>query len=445
MAEEVMQAGTHRGVLAGLSFDEREAKTDEYALAQFADTMSDAKVAHMDECAAEGPLQTTLAGYLETLTRDELVEIAKGYEIRGYSKLKKAELAQTLAERTSADDEDCLAAIMQADSNEYRGILLTREAGGLLTLDEAAVRDGQMLTPYAPWTYLYADGEDAWTFVVPEELRATLDRIDWDAVEAARKREADACHCAEILCDLCGVISIHDAWERYRDLYAGAAGQECLGSEDQFELAALRAIATGAADFGVWFMDDETYLVQFELDEAQQSPDDADGAEDLEGFKKYLVKLHEQRPVPQLDESLREKGLTDWFFDKPSMQALVAFFDAHVPEGEDDCFYADRLVEDIAMLNGNLVDFDRTVRDLEERGLCLTDAERAEMLPLLRAMLEDLPYWENNGWSNNAVREAEGGAKAFFGENGAELKVGRNDPCPCGSGKKYKKCCGSNK
>ena len=24
-------------------------------------------------------------------------------------------------------------------------------------------------------------------------------------------------------------------------------------------------------------------------------------------------------------------------------------------------------------------------------------------------------------------------------------KIGRNDPCPCGSGKKYKKCCGSDK
>ena len=23
----------------------------------------------------------------------------------------------------------------------------------------------------------------------------------------------------------------------------------------------------------------------------------------------------------------------------------------------------------------------------------------------------------------------------------ARTKVGRNDPCPCGSGKKYKKCC----
>ena len=23
-------------------------------------------------------------------------------------------------------------------------------------------------------------------------------------------------------------------------------------------------------------------------------------------------------------------------------------------------------------------------------------------------------------------------------------KIGRNDPCPCGSGKKYKHCCGKN-
>lgn len=25
-----------------------------------------------------------------------------------------------------------------------------------------------------------------------------------------------------------------------------------------------------------------------------------------------------------------------------------------------------------------------------------------------------------------------------------EVRIGRNDPCPCGSGKKYKKCCGAN-
>jgi uncharacterized protein YecA (UPF0149 family) len=23
-----------------------------------------------------------------------------------------------------------------------------------------------------------------------------------------------------------------------------------------------------------------------------------------------------------------------------------------------------------------------------------------------------------------------------------KIRIGRNEPCPCGSGKKYKKCCG---
>ena len=40
----------------------------------------------------------------------------------------------------------------------------------------------------------------------------------------------------------------------------------------------------------------------------------------------------------------------------------------------------------------------------------------------------------------------DGGASAEKEEhhmyNG--VKVGRNDPCPCGSGKKFKKCCGRN-
>jgi len=26
-----------------------------------------------------------------------------------------------------------------------------------------------------------------------------------------------------------------------------------------------------------------------------------------------------------------------------------------------------------------------------------------------------------------------------------EIKVGRNEKCPCGSGKKYKNCCGKDK
>jgi len=39
------------------------------------------------------------------------------------------------------------------------------------------------------------------------------------------------------------------------------------------------------------------------------------------------------------------------------------------------------------------------------------------------------------------IVEALDAAKPSIGPRRA-TKVGRNDPCPCGSGRKYKKCCG---
>ncbi|MBT2698751.1 SEC-C domain-containing protein [Bacillus sp. ISL-40] len=59
------------------------------------------------------------------------------------------------------------------------------------------------------------------------------------------------------------------------------------------------------------------------------------------------------------------------------------------------------------------------------------------------------PHPELMDWKLAALgREIEFRNKSKQGEisqNGpilTENKVGRNDPCPCGSGKKYKKCCG---
>jgi len=41
-----------------------------------------------------------------------------------------------------------------------------------------------------------------------------------------------------------------------------------------------------------------------------------------------------------------------------------------------------------------------------------------------------------------ATNKGEGGERQVTQPITVEEKVGRNDPCPCGSGKKYKKCCG---
>ena len=42
----------------------------------------------------------------------------------------------------------------------------------------------------------------------------------------------------------------------------------------------------------------------------------------------------------------------------------------------------------------------------------------------------------------NVLANRQGGRRATAVASGGP-KVGRNDPCPCGSGKKYKRCCGA--
>ena len=75
---------------------------------------------------------------------------------------------------------------------------------------------------------------------------------------------------------------------------------------------------------------------------------------------------------------------------------------------------------------------------------------------LLMEMWNDVPMWGLKGWSAADVRQRSAGSEAQPSIDGdtqpsptpprlktAEgKKLGRNDPCPCGSGNKYKRCCG---
>jgi hypothetical protein len=49
------------------------------------------------------------------------------------------------------------------------------------------------------------------------------------------------------------------------------------------------------------------------------------------------------------------------------------------------------------------------------------------------------PFWAN---IDRFTHEPKSVPALSFSEAGGKARVGRNDPCPCGSGKKYKKCCG---
>ncbi len=56
--------------------------------------------------------------------------------------------------------------------------------------------------------------------------------------------------------------------------------------------------------------------------------------------------------------------------------------------------------------------------------------------------LYNLPQWKSIFTEDHmkVLYKGQKSSKTYVREE----KIGRNDPCPCGSGKKYKKCCGAN-
>jgi hypothetical protein len=52
------------------------------------------------------------------------------------------------------------------------------------------------------------------------------------------------------------------------------------------------------------------------------------------------------------------------------------------------------------------------------------------------------PFWAGRDRFTHELLSSEAEQLRQAGPIRAEPKVGRNDPCPCGSGKKFKKCCG---
>jgi len=69
----------------------------------------------------------------------------------------------------------------------------------------------------------------------------------------------------------------------------------------------------------------------------------------------------------------------------------------------------------------------------------------------IKAFKSQIAAWCNGGSKGRKLHIAENG-DVFIRESGIRNRmkvgpskiVGRNEPCICGSGKKYKKCCGGN-
>ena len=481
---EPLVKGVHRGELADLSEEEREERVNERLRETWPAGEEGSSAAELMRRAQKTAPVHTLADTLATDKKADLEWDARKLGLSGVSSLRKAQLAEKIAHEWLGDPEilrNTLSTCYEADYATFRKLLSA--PGGCVEFAEKDAVQHRSLMPCPPVSRLFLH-EGTFTALVPDELRAQAESLDFDKVDARRARIERVGHLSEVLTELCGASAVRDLPARYEGLFGERIEldglvddllvlQRRMGSYPTFELWIDRE-AKGYQDA----RDKATfaYVIHHSLGDAQIGEDMYDAAlseleaegkglardsvdEVLEGLEgrikqerttrdrmlRALVAEHERNaeygPFP-LDPSLVTGEVYDWKLRLPEVANLRRWLDAHVPDDEDDCLYADYVIEQLLDVQMGSTRPTEIVEAASGLGVFETSEDAEGLLGRIMAMANALPDWWNNGWSPDALHERITGKKVFRNSDGTPMKVGRNDPCPCGSGKKYKKCHG---
>ncbi len=113
-------------------------------------------------------------------------------------------------------------------------------------------------------------------------------------------------------------------------------------------------------------------------------------------------------------------------------QWLEELWNVELPEDVDEEFHATSMALTFFASRQTAENF---VAETEEHSLDTLAAAMVQVFPAAVASFARIGRSLHEALAEEYEEEASEPVRAD--------KIGRNDPCPCGSGKKYKKCCGA--
>jgi hypothetical protein len=319
---------------------------------------------------------------LAKLKKDALTELCRQRGVSGYSKMKK---------------DDMIAAILAAENNS---------SAGKAAADAAAKPSAKKKPAPAAKKPVKKAAAEAAKPVKKAAAKAAKPVKKAAAEKPAPKSGELASFCAA-LANLWGVAPV----QQIISVYARQHGGESVSEAD---IAALAGDA---------FVVENGELVH---------PSVAGNAEELKALREKKAKYPYY--VPSADEMA---AYIDPAFRQSShaFSAMTGFFVRTFGVAEDRA--ADATGKILGFLNSEN-GIDPLMASLGELGIKFGDSAQFRSFGVLLDNLRNSArLWELNGHTAAEARN--------FEENRGPIhviKVGRNDPCPCGSGKKYKKCCG---
>ena len=361
-----------------------------------------ADMKNVEKIWKESDGEQTLAALLEKMTKDELVKVAKKYDVKGITSLKKAEVVERIRE-VIIKNVDLMINSLEETSIKFLQELITY--GGVkkyqcdLLINSNFLRNRGIVFTASINGELYV--------ILPEELRVLLkEKITKDVMAASREKS-----------DLIKAIA---GSTYYYGVVSYSAIREILESTFNTEVTdeKIKELVLIGEELGYDYVIEEDGLCHIDVENSNK-----------------IVKLQKKnkKNICKFDKkTLIKAGVPDFMEEHKSgknlQRALGEMFiiDKEILKDEMDSFTISIKNEMPMEKSINLFLDAYEIDNEEEKNIFAYELEH---------LAKSIKRWSLNGYSENEITKLEQRVVN-------EVKIGRNDPCLCGSKKKYKKCCG---
>lgn len=377
--------------------------------------LEEAVLAEIHEIAKEQALhaqpECNLAAALAMHTVTFLRDLARIYRIKGFSRMNKAALVEEIVPVLSRP-EILQIALSATEKLDWQVFLQAVQQETAVCTARELVLCKSLVDVGVLQVYFH---ENTFYTVATNEIKAAFAALEKDGIVQDKYRKIEIIEHFEAAMELYGTISVSDfiaLYNAYQHVDLSEADVHDVLSDDMLDESGIAL--------------HEGYYVQKMMNE-----------NNFAEFKALVARISDKpRYIPAHAEFLRyAEG--DYYEETAQTKAIADFLSTLLPGNPE---VVEEVTEELCF--GCAVEMapDALMQIVENYDVPLDGIAQIEGL---FAVLIDLCN-HTRIWSNCGHTPAEINAlSANMAQKGLRTeKVGRNEPCPCGSGKKYKKCCG---
>lgn len=365
----------------------------------------------------EVPTRRTLKNALATMTRQELDDIRYNVGLSGTSSMNKAELIEKLVPAIVDFSRTWFVSLLDEQYQAFRHLDAKKGISSEFRADESRLDYFQSLGLMVCGAY---KGELAW--YMPKEIMEEFRQLDQNqAFRKAVELNNDVFRVAAGLLFYYGVMD-------YDSLFAKVRQHLEISTEDLSFSDFMKVMFNGSC----WQRNVRTsehvayYCTVMDPGKILEAQDKI-GV----GFAKLSYgQVYDAGEEDYIEATNEYKGLAQFFMAAYKMDVLRAA----------------EVVGQITILLQNGGEMKDILAYIEKLGEPENEKDMEALSPLLIGFHQSLRMWKLKGHTPTEIvtgkLDPEGGEIiSFEAARRKKAKVGRNDPCPCGSGKKYKNCC----